>query len=172
MLMCMVCKHFEIYCLIDMSMQIDNFVTLILSILQTATKLKNKYTNELDAQANYVCIFCHSEKELVKFSTLASFLGNPVLETNTGQVFHVIKRVTQKELPKLLKIRKPDSTRLERGDADFTVSDYQKLKATCLGRKGFSVIPLKDAEMIELIDPEFDVRVYFSDPPLDVELGL
>jgi len=71
----------------------------------------------------------------------------------------------------LLKIRKPDPTRPELGDADFTVENYPEFKQRHLSKTGFSLIQKrKDFEMLELADPKFHVRAYFSNPPLDKQL--
>jgi hypothetical protein len=72
----------------------------------------------------------------------------------------------------LLKLRAPDKSRRERGDADFTVSNYQTFKSKYLNSPGFKLIVRDKFEMIELSDPTFGVLAYFSNPPLDVQLGL
>lgn len=66
----------------------------------------------------------------------------------------------------LLKIRQPDPTRPERGDADFTLSDYKAFKQWALVQPGFKVITRTNMEMIELMQPGYNVRVYFSYPTL------
>ncbi|MBI5220288.1 MAG: hypothetical protein HY978_00420 [Candidatus Liptonbacteria bacterium] len=53
-----------------------------------------------------------------------------------------------------------------------SVDHYAEFKTAHLGQPGFSLIPREGYEMIELIDPEFDVRVYFSNPPLTQQLGI
>ena len=73
---------------------------------------------------------------------------------------------------RLLKIRKPYPTHPERGNADFTVSDYQNFKKENLAKKNFKLIKREDFEMIELTDPDFNVRVYFSNPPTDKKFGI
>lgn len=73
----------------------------------------------------------------------------------------------------LLKIRKPDPTRPERGDADFTLRDYNSFKEKYLkDAEHFKLIDRGNFEMIELKDPKFDVRSYFSNIPLTVQLGI
>jgi len=37
--------------------------------------------------------------------------------------------------------------------------------------KILEIIEREEMEMIELMDPAFDVRAYFSHPPLDEQLG-
>jgi hypothetical protein len=39
-----------------------------------------------------------------------------------------------------------------------------------LSKEGFKLIEREDFEMIELMDSEFNVRAYFSNPPLDERL--
>ncbi|NTW75876.1 MAG: hypothetical protein HGB34_03160 [Candidatus Moranbacteria bacterium] len=73
---------------------------------------------------------------------------------------------------RVLKIRIPDETRTERGDADFTVPDYPAFRKAVIGTPGFTHIPRADCEMIELMEPGADVRAYFSDPPVETQLGL
>ena len=155
-----------------MEKEINQLAEITNWILEEATKLKDKHTNGVDAIANYVCVFCQNDEELVHFNAAAARLGPCVLKTGTGNVFHVSKTNPVGSTPKLLKIRKPDETRTERGDADFTVDDYSGFKQRFVNSPGFTLIPLKGAEMIELVDKDFDVRVYFSDPPLDVDLQL
>jgi len=71
-----------------------------------------------------------------------------------------------------LKIRIPDITRPERGDTDFTVSNFSGFEKKYLSKKGFKLIKKENFAMIELMDPKFDVRTYFSNPPLDVQLNI
>ena len=41
------------------------------------------------------------------------------------------------------------------------------------GGRGFLLIVKNDNfEMIELVDSNFNIRVYFSNPPLDKQLGI
>ena len=41
-----------------------------------------------------------------------------------------------------------------------------------IGKEGFKLIERPSMEMIELMEDGADVRVYFSNPPLDKQLGL
>jgi hypothetical protein len=92
--------------------------------------------------------------------------------TPTGPIFLLKSPLnTAGGILRLVKIRSPDPARPQRGDADFTVPDYLAFKRQFLGNKGFSLIERPGIEMIELVDPKFDVRAYFSNPPLDSQLG-
>jgi hypothetical protein len=147
-------------------MTLDDPGELAQEIVREARKLSSAHTNQGDAPVNYVCIFTQSQSEYEHMSALAQRLGPVVEETRMGPVFHVAPVPTVAGPLRLLKIRRPDPKRPERGDADFTVSDYPAFKAIHLGKPGFSLIEREHMEMIELIDPSYNVLAYYSHPPL------
>jgi hypothetical protein len=151
-------------------MDINELKEFVKEIVKKADALKNKYTSEKPAPVNYACIFCQTEVQYDDLLKITSTIGKIIKETPTGPLFQIKPLDTVAGRLRLLKIRKPDITRTELGDADFTVSDYPKFKKKYLSRKGFKLIERENFEMIELIDSEFDVRVYFSNPPLDKQL--
>ncbi len=102
----------------------------------------------------------------------AEKIGKVIKETSTGLLFQIEPLETISGVLKLLKIRIPDPTRPEEGDADFTVSNFSNFKNKYLSKNGFELIKREDFVMIELMDPEFNVRAYFSNPPLDKQLGI
>jgi hypothetical protein len=144
----------------------------IVNIVLDAQKLKDTHTNEKDALVNYACVFAQSEQEFSQLLEQPKSMGEIIKETPTGPLFKIEPMQTSAGMLKLVKIRKPDPTRPERGDADFTVSDYPAFKQTVLGTDGFKLIERENFEMIELMDPAYDVRAYFSNPPLDKQLGI
>lgn len=153
-------------------MEIEEFKRFIQGIVEESTTLKNKHTDETNAVVNYACIFCQSEQEFKEYNNLAKEFGEIVKETSTGPLFKISPLDTISGKLQLLKIRSPDETRTEKGDADFTVSDYNSFKEKYLQKEGFSLIKREEFEMIELVDSKFDVRTYFSNPPLDEQLGI
>ena len=153
-------------------MELEKFRLLVKKIVEESNNLKNQYTNERNAPVNYACIFCQNEVQYRDFVALANELGTVIKETSTGLLFNIKPLETISGKLKLLKIRKPDVTRPEKGDADFTVLDYKKFKKKFLKQKEFSLIVREFFEMIELVDPSFKVRTYFSNPPLDHQLGI
>lgn len=153
-------------------MDITTLKQLVEEIVKNANDLKNKHTFEKNAQVNYACIFCQSDEQYDSLAVLAQEIGKVVEETPTGPLFHIQPLNTIAGKLRLLKIRKPDTTRLELGDADFTVSNYPEFKKKYLSQRGFSLIVRKNFEMIELVDPKFNVRAYFSNLPLDKQLGI
>ncbi len=152
-------------------MSLEEFKNLIQDIVKESCELKDKHTDQKNAKVNYACIFCQSDEEYSDFLDLANKLGKVLKETQKGPLF-LIDLDTESGKLKLLKIRKPDETRKERGDADFTVDDYNSFKENYLSKLGFSLIERDNFEMIELIDSDFNVRTYFSNPPLDQQFGL
>lgn len=144
---------------------------LIKKIVEDAKILKDKYIDQKDIPVNYACIFCQSEKEQTDFLLKAHELGTIIQETPSGPLFKISLETIAGNL-QLLKIRKPDATRPERGDADFSVSNYPAFKEIYLNQPGFSLIQKENFEMIELYEKGNNIRVYFSYPPLDKQLGL
>jgi hypothetical protein len=153
-------------------MNVTALKQLVEEIVKNANDLKNKHTSEKNAPVNYACVFCQNNEQYNSLVALAQEIGKVVEETPTGPLFHIQPLDTVAGKLRLLKIRKPDATRLELGDADFTVSNYPEFKKKYLSQKGFKLIVRKNFEMIELVDPKSNVRAYFSNPPLDKQLGI
>lgn len=147
-------------------MNSNSLNNLIQEIVTNARALSKKHTDEHSAPVNYACIFSQNETEYRELISLTEQLGTIVEETAMGPVFRITPVSTTAGELHLLKIRRPDSNRSERGDADFTVSDYKKFKQKYLGKPGFNLIERKDTEMIELTDPVFNVLAYYSYPTL------
>ncbi len=153
-------------------MSTEDFKQLIQDIVQRSRELKNQHTTEKNAQVNYAAVFAQNEKEYKELYEAATQIGKVIKNTPTGDLFETVRVDTVAGKLRLLKIRKPDATRPERGDADFTVTDYLAFKSAYLPKSGFKLIERNDFEMIELIDQKFNVRAYFSNPPLNQQLGL
>lgn len=153
-------------------MTAEELKKLIQDIIRLACELKNKHTTEKNAPVNYTAIFSQNESEYDELYELARQIGTVVQNTPTGDLFEIDTLETVSGGLRLLKIRKPDPTRPERGDADFTVADYPNFKNTYLQKPGFKLIERENFEMVELVDPMSNVRAYFSSRPLDAELGL
>ena len=151
-------------------MNINELKEFVKEIVKKANDLKNKYTSEKNAPVNYACIFCQTENQYNELTELAKTIGKIIKQTQTGPIFHIKPLETIAGKLHLLKIRKLDTARTELGDADFTVSDYSEFKKKYLSQKGFKLIERENFEMIELTAPEFDIRAYFSNPPLDKQL--
>ena len=153
-------------------MDLENLKLLVQKIVKDAARLKDMHTGETDAPVNYACLFAHSQEEYDELFDAAKRLGSVIKETPTGPLLRIEPLETVSGPLQLVKVRKPDETRTERGDADFAVPDYPAFKKRVLKKPGFKLIEREEMEMIELMDSEFNVRVYFSHPPLDRQLGL
>jgi len=149
-----------------------NLKNLVKEIVEKATALKNKYTDEKHAPVNYACVFSQNDEEFNILSASAKQIGDVIKETPTGPLFHILPLDTVSGQLKLLKIRQADKTRPERGDADFTVDTYQDFKKKHISQDIFKLIKKDDFEMIELMESGYDVRAYFSNPPLDKQLNI
>lgn len=110
--------------------------------------------------------------EYEELVSLICTFGDVVKDTSMGPIFKIPTIKTVSGDLKLLKIRKPEIDHKELGDADFTITNYTKFKNKYLVNKHFILITRLDFEMIELMKRGYDVRVYFSNPPLDQELGI
>jgi len=152
-------------------MDVEKFKNLIQDIVTKSGKLKDKHTDQKNAKVNYAAIFCQNNEEYNDFLNLANQLGRVFKETQTGPLF-LIDLDTESGKLRLLKIRKPDKARKERGDADFTIDNYDSFKKNYLSKPEFSLIERDNFEMIELADPKFNVMTYFSNLPLDQQFGL
>ncbi len=153
-------------------MDITTLTQLIEEIVKKANDLKNKHTSEKNALVNYACIFAQNKEQFNDLLAVAQRIGSVIEETPTGPLYHIQPLKTVSGNLRLLKIRKPDPTRPELGDADFTIENYSEFKKKHLAKTGFKLIPRENFEMIELVDPKFNVRAYFSNPSLDKQLGV
>ncbi len=153
-------------------MELNQLITLVKKIVAEACKLKDAHTTAKHAPVNYACIFTQNQKEYEALVATANKIGAVVKETPSGLLFHIPPINTVAGDLRLVKIRLPDVTRPERGDADFTILDYHVFKKKYLSKKGFKLIPRENFEMIELMNATFNVRVYFSYPPLGEQLKI
>ncbi len=153
-------------------MNAEKLQTIIQKIVQESAKLKNKHTTAKAAPVNYACIFSQNKQEYDELLVAAHKIGKIIKETPTGFLFQIEPIQTSAGVLKLLKIRLPDKTRLELGDADFTIDNFFEFEKKYLSKKAFKLISKENFYMIELRDPEFNVRTYFSNPPLDKQIGI
>lgn len=72
---------------------------------------------------------------------------------------------------RLVKVRKFDNSRSEKGDADFN-TDYNDFKKKHQGSHEFELIKRETFEMLRLSDPSFDVMACFSSIPISKDLGV
>lgn len=147
---------------------------LVLGIVSQAVKLKDDVCPELkDVPVGYACIFCQSDEEFEQINEVVLRAATILEETKNGSVYQIEPLITEAGPLRILKVRSYDLTRPERGDADFNLDDYDGFKEEYREKDGFKVIPRKgDTEMIELMQDGRDVRVYFSNPPVEEQFDL
>ncbi|PIU73411.1 hypothetical protein COS78_02415 [Candidatus Shapirobacteria bacterium CG06_land_8_20_14_3_00_40_12] len=153
-------------------MKMEDLKNLVKNIIEKATALKNKHIDDKNTPVNYACIFSQSKEEYDELVEASRKIGKVIQETPTGLLFHIEPLETVSGVLKLLKIRIPDTTRPERGDADFTISNFPEFEKKYLSKSGFKILRKPDFYMVELMDSDFDVRAYFSNPPLDRQLNI
>ena len=152
-------------------MNIEDLKNIVKNIVAQADILKCQLLND-PAPVNYACIFCQSDDEFMSFLGIVKQVGTVAQNTKAGPVFQIEPLPTIAGNLQLLKIRKPDPTRPERGDADFTLSNYDKFKKEHINQKGFKLIDKGNLEMIEYRVPDANVLVNFSNPTLAHVLGI
>lgn len=120
-------------------MDTDYLTKLVQNIVKESCELKDRYTDEHAAPVNYACIFFQNQDEFEILIKITNQIGQIIQKTPTGSLFNIHPIKTTSGNLKLLKIRNPDETRPERGDADFTVSDYPEFKEKYLSKDGFKL---------------------------------
>ncbi len=141
-------------------------------IVDKSFELKNKFTDSKIAPVEFACIFCQSEDEHQDLNRLVGKRGGIVQETPSGKTYLLNEGITTKAgFLRLLKVRKPDLDRKERGDADFNTS-YAEFKTKYCNDPRFELVKRDSFEMLRLSDPEFDVMACFSNIPMSKDLGI
>ena len=153
-------------------MQNRDFTGVVNYIVDESIKLKSQYTTEIDVPIEFACIFSQNSKEYQEFSETVKKLGKVVQDTPTGYTYKLnIPIKTNAGILKLIKIRKPDPLRKERGDADFN-TNYSEFKKKYQNKPQFELIDRGNFEMLRLSDPKFDTMACFSSIPLSQSLNL
>ena len=143
-------------------------------IVEQSEKLRRQYVAEIPARLDFACIFCHDNEEYAEFSKQAVAVGQSVQDTPSGYTYLLRKPLlTIVGSLRLVKIRKPDASRHERGDTDFDMaSQYNEMKIKFINNPHFELVERPDLEMMRLADPDFTVMVCFSKEPLSAKLGV
>lgn len=149
-----------------------NVISTINYIVSQSTELKNTFTNISSVPVEFSCIFCQNEEEYERFMNEIKILGRIVERTQSGFTYLLDKPIQTIAGPlRLVKIRKPDVHRIEKGDADFN-TDYKKFKDTYQNNSGFELVKRETFEMLRLTNLEFDVMACFSNVPKSKVLGI
>lgn len=152
----------------------NHLTAVVERIIAEGTQLRDKYVRGVPMRIDYVAVFCQNEAEFRRFNEDAISAGGLVRqETPTGSVYYYSGFFPAVEPgTKLLKIRTVDPTRPQRGDVDFWIFDFHERRLNLIRDLPVRDIVRSDGELIELADEEFDVLVYFSNPPLSRDLAV
>jgi hypothetical protein len=145
------------------------FNRIIKYIVEQGIEAVNANTDEFPVTIDYLAIFAKDEAEYQDLIEYTRELGKAVdlKKTKTGKTILLKSPIeTEAGLLKVLKIRKPDATRPQRGAPDFRVGDYHEFKNKYIMANGnFTLMLRADYEMIEL--KGVDVLVYFPSKLFD-----
>lgn len=153
------------------SQELNGLVNYIVN--QGLLAIQKSIEEKINFPVDYVAVFSKDKKENNELLELLKILGKVVEKTSTGITFKLTTPIaTNAGKLHLIKIRKFDPIKQQRGAPDFVADDYELLKDKYLHRKNFQLLQRENYEMLELANPEFDVLVYFPNPPLSKDLLL
>ena len=152
--------------------RMNDLISIVNCLVDKSILLKDKYTDANDSPIEFACIFCQSDEEYEKLTTKIKALGKIAQKTNTGFTYLLKQPLeTRAGFLSLVKVRKPDPLRKERGDTDFN-TNYPEFKKKYGNRPNFELIERADFEMLRLSAPNNDVMVCFSSTPLSKVLSI
>ena len=150
----------------------NELAEIIKHVVSHSADLKNLYTDEKQAPVEFGCVFCQSEDEYEKFTDEIKKYGRVVEDTISGFTYLLEVPISTASGPlRLVKIRKVDPMRKERGDADFN-TNYEELKKKYRNHPKFELIKRETFEYLRLSDRDFDVMACFSNIPKSEDLGI
>lgn len=150
----------------------ENLTKTTQYIVSRSNELKNKYTVAKDAPIEFACIFSQNEKEYSDLTSAITPIGKIVEDTKSGFTYLLNEPIeTDAGRLRLLKIRKPDPERKERGDADFN-TDYENFRQKYLNNPKFELVKRDTFEMLRLAEQDFDVMACFSNIPKSKDLRI
>jgi len=150
----------------------NKLIVTIKYVVSHSTKLKDRYTSASTAPIEFACIFCQNEEEYKEFTNSIETMGKIVEKTQSGFTYLLDDPLKTVAGPlRLVKIRKTDPNRLERGDADFN-TDYKDFKDRYEKDPKFELVKRESFEMLRLSNPKFDVIACFSNIPRSTDLGI
>jgi hypothetical protein len=139
------------------------FEKIIKHIVEHGIEAINANTDEFPVTLDYLAIFAEDEAEYQDMMEYTQEFGEIVdkHKAKSGKTILLKNPIKTEAGPlKVLKIRRPDPTRPQRGAPDFKVGEYEDFKKKYLMENGnFTLMLRKDFEMIEL--KGIDVLVYF-----------
>lgn len=143
-------------------MNVETIKNIVTYITDQGVSAIRDYTDLVDVEIDYLAIFSRDEEEYRALDNILKSCGNlvDIAMSHTGNTYELDKPIqTQAGALQVIKVRKPDKTRAQRGAPDFRINNYQIFKEKNLYKSGnFTLMLRKDYEMIEL--KGVDVLVY------------
>lgn len=147
-------------------------VSIVNYIINQGLKAIKENTKGIDVIIDYVAICSRDEDEFTGLRRTTQSFGKEVDTgtAKTGHTFLLDKPIITTVGPlRLVKIRKPDPTRPQRGAPDFKVKNYKQFKDKYLRSSGnFTLMLRKDYEMVEI--KGVNVLVYIPNKTLSERL--
>lgn len=156
-------------------MNIESFETLLKYLIDQAI-LSLKNTSLADKiPVDFVNVFSKTDQEFEMLLELTESIGKKIESdaTVTGTTFLLNKVLETSSGPlSLVRIRKPDPTRPQRGAVDFRISNYEAFKKECLSKNSgnYTLLIRTGFELVEI--KGVDVLVYTPNIPMTKQLGL
>lgn len=150
----------------------NEFEKIVNYIVKQGLSAIRDNTDEKEVAIDYVAIFSKDKVEFKNLEIIAESIGREVDKNTakTGRTFLLNEPLkTPAGILRLVKVRKPDSTRPQRGAPDFKIKNYQHFRDKYLQSSGnFTLMTRKDYEMVEIKGT--DVLVYIPDNTLGERL--
>lgn len=134
----------------------QNYTEAISYIVDESRELCQKLLGK-SLPIDTIAIFAHSDEEYEFIKNLLSRKG-PVSPYSHGTTLYIeaSANVSDQNI-KLLGVRQPDSSRPERGYADFPVADPDRFKSRPFIKE---IVSGRGEPLLELHHPDFEVRGY------------
>jgi len=150
----------------------DDLIKAAKEAVSKSNDLKNKFTYATDAPVEFGCVFCQTPEEYEKFTNTITPLDRIVEDTPSGYTYLLKEPIETVSGPlRLLKIRKPDPKRKERGDADFN-TNYEEFSSRYQSDPRFKIVEHKTFKYLRLEVPGSGTMACFSNRPKSKVLGL
>ena len=138
--------------------------SIFVDIISEATEMVFTHVdrNDLTGVVDYASIYAQSPEEFSEIAAELQQNGSVVIERPSGNYYMLNEPLeTPAGVIRHCRVRLFDTDHPERGYADFEVTNYSAFKEKYSSKPYFSVLN-SDKEMIELRDPAYNVRAYFT----------
>ena len=138
----------------------DKLFSIVDYIVKQGVLSITQNPDEQNQKIVLVDIFAKNKQEYDELLVLMNNIGKIVSATKNIYFLNNSFNTIAGEL-RSIKVRFPDENKPYRGAPDFEVIKYNSFKKKYLKLSHFNLIVRPDYEMVELVDNNFDVLVYF-----------